>query len=630
MVVSPRITSANSTDFSSIRALLASPRFAGKSDQELAVAIWDFMVDPAEGFYHFWSPMERLGGRRVTDPLKLLNVFGWGLCGTNANLMANLFVAAGLDGRCVNLGDHVVPEAFCGGAWRLLDADMRAYHRKRPPDESQIASVADCVADPTLITDQQNPSTPYYSADRSLAKTAELYKTTHHHHRPFAEYAHTMDFALRPGEKLLRCADNEGKWIWFDGYDDLAAKYGDEWIAKGPCAGRSGQAGYANGWWTYEPQLTDAFEDFQRGVFAAEGVASTHKGVVNRAKGRSWLVFDFDSPYVFVGPPARSSAQPPRDGVVLNARVFLKNKFCSARIEIRVDPDASWLTVWESPRAGEHEVKLDLTAHAANAYRYLLRLSFDAPAAGACELRSLKVDSAIMLAPASLGRLADGENELTVRFGDEQGLPTRRRVLATDMTAGDLQAKAHRLENVRFVDGQEHVRVLPADPARDYEIMFKFDAPGGCVLQRMHAFGSFRSRGPEDPDQGQIAAYVATSEDGPWAPIFESPVLADPLRWQFSLCGEQALAAPAPTAFVKLVGRAGLAEARMRATWLDGRAGKDGESLEITHVWAEADGWCKAHTETIDAFDAPHTYALTCGREPKLHSLLMHCPSVRR
>ncbi|KKM16339.1 hypothetical protein LCGC14_1686810, partial [marine sediment metagenome] len=223
MIISPRVTSPNYTDFSSLSALLAGPRFAGKTGEDLAVALWELLVDEQEGIYHFWPPTERLTGRKVRDPLKLLNCFGWCLCGDNANLLATLHKAAGLeDARCVGLKGHVVEEAYYDGAWHLLDADLRAFHRRHPPEQDTIASGEDCMADATLILSQQHPSDPFYRPDVSLENMAGLYDCAASTWQCVDEHVHTMDFVLRPGERLVRGTQPEGKWTWFDSFAEAS------------------------------------------------------------------------------------------------------------------------------------------------------------------------------------------------------------------------------------------------------------------------------------------------------------------------------------------------------------------------------------------------------------------------
>ena len=629
MVISPRITSPDCTDFSSIPALLASPRFAGREGEQLALAIWEFMVDEREGFYHFWTPLERLTGQMVHDALKLLNVFGWGLCGTSANTIAILFAHAGLpQARVVGIKGHVVPEVFYGGAWHLLDPDLHAFHRKHPPDESRIASVADCVADPTLVSAQRNPSQPYYLPDRTPEKMADLYDAAPSHSPCFDEQAHTMDFVLRPGETLIRNTFNEGQYIWFDNYDELVDRYPKEWRDAGPRERNPPHRSFGNGRWVYEPQLTDAYMDFEIGVTACEGLIPRPAGLVAASRGANWCTFEFDSPYVYVGAPTGKDGRTARGGCLLEASVFLNNRQCSAKIELAVEPDLPWLALWHSTAKGRHQVKLDLTPHVANSYRYLLRFSFDCPQPGACRVESLRVDSSIMLAPATLGRLAEGANELTVRFGDARGLPTRRFVLETDLMEQDLRRKACRLENLRFMP-EEPDRIGPAEADRDYEITFRIDAPPHGSLERIYAFGSFRCKSPDDPAEERVAAYLAPSPDGPWEPIFHNPVLPHPRRWHFSAQGERALAAGAKTAYVKFVAKAGMNNAKVRAAWLDERAAQ-ATPLEITHIWEEASGCCKSHAERIESVEKPYEYELSCGRSPELRSLVMRAGSIRR
>jgi len=236
MVISPRVTSPNHSDFSSLSALLGSPRFAGKTGEELAVAIWEFIVDEREGVYHFWPALERATGRTVWDPLKILNCFGCAICGQNANLLAVLWKAAGFKSRICGIKGHVVPEVFYEGAWHLLDGDLKAYHRKHPPAHGEIASVADCAADPTLVSGQQNPSRPFYLPDRSPEKMAALYDVDPGGGPPFDDRAHTMDFILRPGERLERHCLHDDKWIWFANYTQSKDRYGREWQENGPWA----------------------------------------------------------------------------------------------------------------------------------------------------------------------------------------------------------------------------------------------------------------------------------------------------------------------------------------------------------------------------------------------------------
>lgn len=629
MIVSPRVTSLYHTDFSSLKALLESPRFAGKSGQELAEAIWEFMVDKEEGFYHFWPALERLTGHSVYDPLKLLNCFGWAICGVNANLLGILHKEAGLeDARCAHLKGHVVEEVSYGGAWHLFDGDLQAFHRKHPPRQDEVASYEECVADPTLISNQQNPSRPYYLPDRPAGRMAELYKVSPSVGRVFDEQAHTMDFVLRPGERLERNRFSEGKWIWFSNFTECSSRYRQEWQADGPRERFEPHRTYGNGRWVYEPLLTSDYLDFAAGVMDSDGLRPGKAGLTCTRSGKAWCVFEFDSPYVFTGTPAFHGKRKPIDACIVEARIVQNHAGAGARIQMAVAPGLKWFTVWAGRGIATHDVRLDLSKHVVNAYRYLLRLEFDCPRQGCCVLEKLRVVSSVMVNPASVGRLTAGSNPLTVLFGDRDGRLTRRLILeACFADEADVRSKAHRLENLRFLPGTED-RIAPTRADRDYEIVFAVEAPG--PLERLYAFGSYRGKSPDDPTRETVGAYLGLSEDGPWRPIFESPVLPDARRWHFSAQGELAPDRQTSRAFVKFVGKAGMNDAKVRAHWLDERVEQIKPPLLVTHLWAEQSGCRKCHMERVLSYPKPHSYELICGPEPKLRSVVFQVDSVRR
>jgi hypothetical protein len=629
MIISPRVTSECCTDLSSLPALLAGKPFRGKTGRELAVAIWGFIVDRHEGVYHYWPATERLTDHMVYDPLKLLNCFGWTICSQNANLLAALYKAAGFeDARVVRVDGHTVQEVFYDGAWHLFDGDLQAFHRRHPPHHDEIASYHECIADPTLISEQASPSDPYYPRGKDLAKTAGLYEVQPWTTPVFDEQAHTMDFVLRPGERLMRSTGNKGMWIRFDNFDEFCQRYNhDPAGLTGPKEGGDGGRTYGNGLWTYQPKLSAGYRDFEAGVSEADGVAPAEDGAATSRTGQGSCTFEFDSPWVYTGRPVLKGTRPPREGCMLAASVRLTHPAATAEMQLAVDPDLPWQTVWSASGRGRYRVRRDLTEHVVNAYRYRLRFVFDAPEAGACVLESLCVRSAILVAPASLGRLVEGDNPLTVRFGDGQGLPTRRWIVGTNfLDAEEVARKTHRLENLRF-DPDSEDRIAPADAGRDYEIVFRLDSPAGGRLVRVYAFGSVRSKAPGDPDD-RVLAWWAPTDDGPWAPLYDEPVLTDPNRWHFSAQGEAALPAGSQTVYVKFAGRAGMKTAKVRAHWLDRRAEDIRPALTVEHVWQEADGCWKGHTETVAGTDRPHEYRLRCGAAPRLGWIVMEAGSV--
>lgn len=151
-------------DLSSQQAMLASILKPGMTDEEKSLAIWKFLKDWR---YHFY-PAEP--GDEVHDPVKFLNVYGYGFCDDCATNFAVLARRAGVKSRIWGLSGHVVAEAFYDGQWHMFDPDHEIFYRN---DQGVIASVAELAQHPELIT--KTPFDPIGSPSQAIAR---LYTTT--------------------------------------------------------------------------------------------------------------------------------------------------------------------------------------------------------------------------------------------------------------------------------------------------------------------------------------------------------------------------------------------------------------------------------------------------------------------
>jgi hypothetical protein len=136
----------------------------GMTEEQQCVAIWKLLVDWR---YHF-CPAEN--GDEVHDPVKFINVYGYGFCDDSASTFAVLSRAAGLRARIHGLDGHVVGEAFYGGRWHMFDPDHEVYYRM---PAGHVASVEELAAHPELIT-----STPKDPIGSDTTTIARLYTTT--------------------------------------------------------------------------------------------------------------------------------------------------------------------------------------------------------------------------------------------------------------------------------------------------------------------------------------------------------------------------------------------------------------------------------------------------------------------
>ncbi|MFH1708519.1 MAG: hypothetical protein ABIF71_11470 [Planctomycetota bacterium] len=209
---SPWVVSEGRPNVSTLDAFVRSPQFAGLKDEELAVALWRYFSSDTEGVYHYCPPEDEFRGREIHDIIRILNCFGFAICHIHAHIQAQAFLAAGYPARIACITGHEGTEIFYDGGWHYLDCDLKGYSRRHPPEEHIIASREDMFGDPTIVSQQKTPSTPtYYVPDRPPEYIAKLVATPPEYLRPIDETLHTIDFVLRPGERLVRYFDHHGK-----------------------------------------------------------------------------------------------------------------------------------------------------------------------------------------------------------------------------------------------------------------------------------------------------------------------------------------------------------------------------------------------------------------------------------
>lgn len=151
-------------DLTSVEGMLGSILPRGADDERKALAIWKFLVDWRTHYY----PAEE--GDEIHDPVKFINVYGYGFCDDSAENFALLCRAAGIRARTWGLDGHVVGEAFYGGRWHMFDPDHEVVYRTA---DGRIAGVEDLAADPAPIT-----ATPKDPIGSDSAAIARLYTST--------------------------------------------------------------------------------------------------------------------------------------------------------------------------------------------------------------------------------------------------------------------------------------------------------------------------------------------------------------------------------------------------------------------------------------------------------------------
>jgi hypothetical protein len=247
---------------------------AAMSNAEKARAIWEFV---RRHRFHATT-----GDLEVRDPVKMLNVYGYALCGDNAAVLMELWRSVGLPARRGYPIAHCVSEAWYDGAWHMLDGDESVLFLDR---DNQTILPEEAVA-----------------RDHGLSKRAykseylaALYDYDGTHQGAFPEHSgHTMDFTLRPGESI--------EWRWGQGSRFHYAPNPVIYLLDSADLHRWGTNAWAalrNGVWTYVPPL--GRPSGRRTVEASNVRWSSDGAFPAAANTPATLLWKVRTPYVIVG-----------------------------------------------------------------------------------------------------------------------------------------------------------------------------------------------------------------------------------------------------------------------------------------------------------------------------------------
>ena len=187
-------------DTGSLRSLAASVVRPGMTDAETAWAIWELV-----GRITY-----RMSLHATSDPLELVNAYGYGYCSTVNRLAPALWQAAGLRARGVRLhGDHNC-EVFYDGSWHLLSAYLRTCYPRADGDGA--ASAEELVADPGLV--ERNVTETGGEAKENVPGRAVAAYFAHvtPDERDLTASAYSPRATLRGRERQTRRWDHRGAW----------------------------------------------------------------------------------------------------------------------------------------------------------------------------------------------------------------------------------------------------------------------------------------------------------------------------------------------------------------------------------------------------------------------------------
>lgn len=266
-IVNPWVVINDKRDWMSIDTM-AREIAGGETDPEkLAFRVWRFL---RENRYH-WDSAET--GLEIHDPVKYLNIYGYGLCDDSASVAEALFLKLGFaQARTWWLSGHVIPEVFYNDGWHIFDPDLEVFYPTL--DGQGVAGYEDLLQNSWLIQ------------RISGAEIWQIYLTTSDNSIITGnwETSHTMAMTLRPGERFKRCWFNWGPYHCID-------------MKPAPPV-------YGNGSLSYRPDL--ASPALARGMEQLTGFTQETDGIttptLHPAAGgtTATLVCAMTCPYIFV------------------------------------------------------------------------------------------------------------------------------------------------------------------------------------------------------------------------------------------------------------------------------------------------------------------------------------------
>ncbi|MBI2946234.1 MAG: hypothetical protein HYY23_01205 [Verrucomicrobia bacterium] len=612
-VYSPRVLSPHVADTYSLKTFAEFHRWRDLNGDAKVYEIFQYLIDPRTGIYPMgvpaWEGDEEMSEfAAVREPIKMLNVYPIGHCGTLGPTMAGIMQGMGIGpARTLILPawNHVASEVFYDARWHYLDLDVRAIFRRA---DGSLASMAEAQQDASLWNRPNSPD--FFPLDALPTVRAVYQKTAVRHYYGHPSGGHTMDFVLRQGETFTRWWKPQGgRWNHHSSYG--AEPFPRTLIQQEPRGPKCKHASFTvhahgNGQFVYRPNLTSKSTDFEDGVYSSQNLAPSSTGLTLRGRGEGHAIFEVRTPYV-IAPLVGNldAASDDREASVVRVDAD------EATVSLSMDNGLTWKEL--GPANGTH----DLTRHVSGTYGYLLKLALRGEPNTAL-VRSIEMTTWVQVHPASLPSLRKGRNEMRLITGDHHGLQTR--VL-------EIRPSAARAD--------EFVRHL-AEPPKDYDparrtsrvrgtMTAKVQAPPGSKIAWFSVGASFTTHQREAAlNTRNTMAYAAEASEQ-FEQIYRSEIPADQDHWHFNVDREVKLQKPAGSVLVRYVGDPGLNNLRIYAHCLEDRANA-ATSVTATHVWIE-NGLRKSKTVTCDPGAA---YVIETESDPVDESISLAISSVLR
>ena len=302
-----KVTTDRTVDSSSLETIVNDViRLSGaKTNDEKAIALYNYLH---QVLFHRAYANEKQP--QSVGPLKVINVYGWGLCGGEHTVMKALFESAGWQVRYRGWDGHTTVEANYDGRWHYYDVFLKAYFWSK--DKKFVAGQDDINADPSIVLDGQKdgrvPPESYLCCGDSAPGIVSGCKGSHaeapsSHEQGWASVTgrdqnYSTALTLRSGGALKLEWGNVPGMMVADGTDGCHTCPNMKDIRNNPVLGpvfeHYGTRNFSNGSFTYAP-------DFSKDADVADIELKDAKASGGKltASGQGSAVFKLNLPYPY-------------------------------------------------------------------------------------------------------------------------------------------------------------------------------------------------------------------------------------------------------------------------------------------------------------------------------------------
>jgi len=386
-------------DWYSMEGLLREAIGTAKNDQEKVYLIWQFLRSNRHHDDHLHSGR---WSNELHDPVKMLAIYGAGLCDDSGSIGASMYWAAGFrepEPFVRGLHGHMMCEVFAEGRWQFMDIDENVLYLDR---ENRLPVSGDVIVGDHDLAHRESHFGPSFSGWTRARRAAALFGRDDSRTTRLAK-GYEIRVNLRPSERIEYRWDNIGKWSM------SMLDRQRRWVG--------------NSRTIYEPALRsikpEAHEAQNVSPITFEG-----RPAIAAEDADGSITYRMSSAFVFCGGSATAAFNLGGASDQASIEAWATDN----KSEGKTEPVTLWQATGPGPRRAE--VKLDEALNPTSGppeYEFWVRVRLSSSSRkAAAVLTDLSIRGDIMVSPIFLQRLRLGENKVV--YSNDSGPDGKVRV----------------------------------------------------------------------------------------------------------------------------------------------------------------------------------------------------------